>query len=134
MMVFTQQMMVEGLRLFMRYFDQLEKYPRMTFILKHTFDFEKQFFKINYSNQYHNLVIPPTKDEVETITTFVTGLKSGDRVDVLKCENQSKRVCWLPGIYVKSSTLYIAGRCDNDRANINIDLNNLQVRPPGSMK
>lgn len=61
MMIYTQQMMVEALRLFARFFEQLEKYPRMTLILKHTFDIEKQFFKINYTNQYHSLVVLPSK-------------------------------------------------------------------------
>lgn len=61
MMIYTQQMMIEGLRVFNKYFDQLEKYPRMTLILKHTFDYEKPFFKTNYTNQYHCLVIPPSR-------------------------------------------------------------------------
>jgi hypothetical protein len=37
MMIYTQQMMVEGLRVFARFFDQLEKFPRMTLILKQCF-------------------------------------------------------------------------------------------------
>lgn len=134
MMIYTQQMMAEALKLFMRYFDQLEKYPRMTLILKHTFDFEKQFFKINYTNQYHCLVVPPTKEQAEVINNLPSTLKAGDRVDVLKSEHQSKRVCWLPGTFVKCSALYITVRCDNDKSNLNIDINNLQVRPFGEKK
>lgn len=134
MMVYTQQLMAEALRLFMRFFDQLEKYPRMTLILKHTFDFEKQFFKVNYSNQYHNLILLPTKQEIEETNAFMSTLKPGDRVDVLKTEHHSKRVCWLPGTFIKASALYIYVRCDNDRTNLNIDLNTLQLRPLGSKK
>jgi len=83
-MIYTQQMMVEGLRVFNRFFDQLEKYPKMTLILKHTFDYEKPFFKTNYTNQYHCLVIPPEPELIENVNSFVSGLKIGDKVDVLK--------------------------------------------------
>lgn len=113
MMIYTQQMMVEGLRLFMRYFDQLEKYPRMTLILKHIFDIEKHFFKHNYTNQYHNLVQIPSKELIEKTNSFISTLKTGDRVDVLKTEHHSKRVCWLPATFIKASSLYIYVKCDN---------------------
>lgn len=62
MMVLTQQMMVEALRLFTKFFNQLEKYPKMFHILKYVFDLEKQFYKLNYINEYHYLVIPPTDE------------------------------------------------------------------------
>ena len=61
MMAMTQQMMVESLKLFMKYFKELEKYPKMTLILKHVFDIEKPFYKLNYVNEYPYLVVPPTK-------------------------------------------------------------------------
>lgn len=64
MMVLTQQIMVEALRIFVKYFDHLEKYPKMVSILKQTFDIEKQFYKLNYINDYPYLVIPPTEEEI----------------------------------------------------------------------
>ena len=64
MMALTQQMMVEALRIFVKYFDQLEKYPKMVSILKQTFDIEKQFYKLNYTNDYPYLVNPPSNEEI----------------------------------------------------------------------
>lgn len=58
----------------------------------------------------------------------------GDKVDILKTEHQSKRVCWLPGTYRKSSALYTYVRCDHEKTNLSMDLNSLQVRPYQSMK
>lgn len=76
----------------------------------------------------------PTKQEAEAINTFVSGLKTGDRVDVLKCEHQSKRVCWLPAVFVKCSSISITVRFDNEKSNTNLDINSLQVRPFESKK
>ncbi len=50
MMVLTQQMMIEGLNVLVKFMPVIEKYPKMTTILKYVFDFEKQFYRINYSN------------------------------------------------------------------------------------
>lgn len=50
MLILTELMMVESLKLFAKYLPQLEKYPKMPLILKHVFDIEKQFFKFNYIN------------------------------------------------------------------------------------
>ncbi len=49
MMVLTQQMMVESLRLFAKKLNLLEKFLKMITILNFTFDHEKQFYKINYT-------------------------------------------------------------------------------------
>lgn len=49
MMVLTQYMMVEALKLFKNKLDLLEKYLKMTNILNCTFDHEKQFYKLNYA-------------------------------------------------------------------------------------
>ncbi len=49
MMVLTQYMMVEALKLFKNKLGLLEKYLKMVSILNCTFDHEKQFYKINYS-------------------------------------------------------------------------------------
>ena len=48
---------------------------------------------------------------------------------MLKTENQSRRLCWLPATFIKASALYIYVRCDNDKTNLNIELNTLQLRP-----
>jgi hypothetical protein len=55
-MVLTQQIIVEALKLFMKYLPQIEKFPKMTTILRNVFDFEKQFYRINYTNEYLHMV------------------------------------------------------------------------------
>ena len=50
MMILTQQLMVEALRVFLKYFPAIEKYPKMTSILRFVFDHEKQFYRLNYAN------------------------------------------------------------------------------------
>ena len=83
-MVLTQQIMVESLRIFVKYFSYIEKYPKMVSILKQTFDIEKQFYKLNYTNDYPYLIIPPSEEYVNEIDDFIDKLKVGDKVDVLK--------------------------------------------------
>jgi len=51
-MVYTQQIMLEALIVFKKFLPMIEKYPNMTCILKITFDYEKQFYRVNYIN--HN--------------------------------------------------------------------------------
>ena len=48
MMVLTQQMMVESLITYSKRFDILDKYPKTNSILKIVFEYEKQFYKLNY--------------------------------------------------------------------------------------
>lgn len=64
MMVLTQQMMIEGLNLYSKKFDFLDKYPKTTSILKIVFEYDKQFYRLNYINTYPHLLKLPTTEEV----------------------------------------------------------------------
>ena len=57
MMILTQQLMIESLRVFIKHFPTIEKHPKMTSILRFVFDHEKQFYRLNYVNEYHYFVI-----------------------------------------------------------------------------
>lgn len=56
MMVLTQQIMVESLKFYVKNFDTLEKYPKMSTILKNCFESDKQFYKLNYINEFTHLL------------------------------------------------------------------------------
>lgn len=60
-MVLTQQMIIEALRLFSKKFDILDKYPRTNSILKNCLEFDKQFYKLNYFNDYPLIFPAPTE-------------------------------------------------------------------------
>lgn len=106
-MALTQQMIVEGLRLYSQRFDQLDKFPRMTSILKTSLEFDKQFYKLNYINDYPLLYPPQTESDIAKIDQFLSTIKNGDAVDVLKVDTHSKRFCWLPGTVKKQTSLSI---------------------------
>lgn len=67
MMVLTQQMIVEGLRVFSIKFDLLDKFPRMNSILKNCLEPDKQFYKLNYINDYPLLTPVATEETVNRI-------------------------------------------------------------------
>lgn len=60
LMVLTQQMMVEALVLYSKRFDLLDKFPKTNSILRIVFEYDKQFYKLNYINNYSHLAQPPT--------------------------------------------------------------------------
>ena len=62
LMALTQQMIVEGLKFYSHRFDQLDKFPRMTSILKTSLEYDKQFYKLNYVNDYPLLLPAPSPD------------------------------------------------------------------------
>jgi hypothetical protein len=62
LMVLTQQMIVEGLKLYSKKFDLLDRYPRMSSILKTSLEYDKQFYKLNYINDYQLIFPYPTSD------------------------------------------------------------------------
>lgn len=134
MMIMTQQMMVQALRLFMRFFKDLEKYPKMTLILKHVFDIDKVFYKLNYVNEYPYLVVPPTKEEVAQVDAFIDELEVGQQIDVLKSEIQSKRLCWLPATVKKITTMNIYASSPYEKTSLCFDRKSMQVRPFESKK
>ena len=63
LMVLTQQMMVEALVLYSKRFDILDKFPKSNSILKIVFEYDKQFYKLNYINNYHHLSRPPSTED-----------------------------------------------------------------------
>lgn len=64
MMVLTQQMMVEALVLYSKRFDLLDKYPKANSILRIVFEYDKQFYKLNYINNYPHLLQHPTQEQL----------------------------------------------------------------------
>ena len=78
MMVLTQQMIVEGLRLYAHRFELLDKFPKTSSILRNTLEFDKQFYKLNYTNEYSLLPTLPTTAEITRIDDFIATLKAGD--------------------------------------------------------
>ena len=60
MMVLTQQMIVEGLRLYSHRFHLLDKFPKTSSIIRNALEYDKQFFKLNYTNDYPLLPTAPT--------------------------------------------------------------------------
>jgi hypothetical protein len=107
LMALTQQMIVEGLKLYSHKYDQLDKFPRMTSILRTSLEFDKQFYKLNYINDYPLLYPPQTEADVGRIDQFISSIKNGDPVDILKVDTHSKRFCWLPGTVKKQTSLSI---------------------------
>jgi len=59
-MVLTQQMMVEALVLYSKRFDLLDKFPKTNTILKNVLEFDKQFYKLNYINNYSYIFPHPS--------------------------------------------------------------------------
>ena len=55
-------MIIEGLKLFSKKYDQLDRYPRMSSILKISLEYDKQFYKLNYINDYQLIFPFPTND------------------------------------------------------------------------
>ena len=132
LMALTQQMIVEGLKLYSHRFDQLDKFPRMTSILKTSLEYDKQFYKLNYVNDYPLLLPAPSESDVAQIDQFLSVLKSGDPVDVLKVDTHSKRFCWVPGHVKKQTSLSIHVQTNWDKNTIPLDKKGMCVHPPGS--
>lgn len=125
-------MIVEGLRLYSHKFDQLDRFPRMTSILKTSLEFDKQFYKLNYINDYPLLYPSPTEADVAKIDQFLSTIKNGDPVDFLKVDTHSKRFCWLPGTVKKQTSLSIQVQTEWDRNVIPLDKKGMCVYPSGS--
>lgn len=132
MMVLTQQLMVEALRIYAKIFDHLDKYPKANAILRNVFEFEKQFFKVNYVCETPLLHPLPTTQQASAADVFAMGLKVGDAVDVLRVDAHSRRFCWLPGKVKKVTnlSLYVQPQCD--RSSYSLDKKGLLVFPHGS--
>lgn len=96
-MVLTQQMIVEGLKLYSKKFDQLDRYPRMSSILKTSLEYDKQFYKLNYINDYQLIFPCPTADEISKNIDFINELKPDDFADFIKIDHHTRRFCWLSG-------------------------------------
>lgn len=67
MMVLTQQMIVEGLKLYSKKFELLDKFPRMTSIIRTSLEFDKQFYKLNYINDFPLLFPSQTEESIARI-------------------------------------------------------------------
>jgi hypothetical protein len=106
-MALTQQMIVEGLKLFSHKFDQLDKFPRMNSILRTSLEFDKQFYKLNYINDYPLLHPTQTEADIAKIDQFLASVKIGEPVDILKVDTHTKRFCWVPGTIKKQTSLSI---------------------------
>lgn len=132
LMVLTQQMIVEGLKLYSHKFDQLDRFPKLTSILRTSLEFDKQFYKLNYINEYPLLYPAPTEADIAKIDQFLSTLKNGDQVDFLKVDTHSKRFCWLPGIVKKQTSLSIQIQTEWDRNIIPLDKKGMHVHPYGS--
>lgn len=61
-MIYTQQTMLEGLKLLSKMFDHLEKYPKITSIFKQVFDFDRLFYRSNYQSSHHYLAATPSNE------------------------------------------------------------------------
>jgi len=134
LMVLTQQIMKEALRLYALKFDQMDRYPKLNSILRNALEFEKQFFKLNYICDFPLFFPFPTEQDIAQIDIFVSGLKSGDRVDVLKTDPHTKRFCWLPGTIRKVTNLSIHVQPDGDRSSYSLDKRGMCVFPLGHQK
>lgn len=106
-MALTQQMIVEGLKLFSHKFDQLDKFPRMNSILRTSLEFDKQFYKLNNINDYPLLYPTQTEADIAKIDQFLASIKIGEPVDILKVDTHTKRFCWVPGTIKKQTSLSI---------------------------
>jgi hypothetical protein len=131
-MALTQQMIVEGLKLYSHKFDHLDRFPRMTSILKTSLEFDKQFYKLNYINDYPLLYPLQNESDVARIDQFLSTIKNGDPVDVLKVDTHSKRFCWLPGTVKKQTSLSIQIQTDWDKNIVPLDKKGMYVHPFGS--
>jgi hypothetical protein len=134
MMVLTQQIMVEALKLYSKLFDLLDKYPKSTSILKIVFEFDKQFYKLNYINTYPHLLTVPTPEEINKNEEFVAGLKIDSRVDVIKTDPHSRRLSWLPGTVKKLTSINIHVVPDNDKTIFPFEKKMMCVYPHETMK
>ena len=47
---------------------------------------------------------------------------------------QSKRLCWLPGVVKKVTTINVYVHCVNEKGNLSFDRKSMQVRPFESQK
>jgi hypothetical protein len=106
----------------------------MCTILKNALETDKPFYKLNYVNDYYNLVIPPSEEEVHRIDDFIGNLSAGDKIDVLKTSMHSKRVCWLPGVVKKISSLSVYVNILHEKGTFNFDRKLMQVHPDGEKK
>lgn len=106
----------------------------MSNMVRQTFDIEKNFYKVNYINEHPHLIIPPSEEEITRIDHFISDLKAGDRVDVLKGEMHTKRLCWLPGTIKKVSSLSIHVVFDYEKGSYTFDRRSMQVVPAESKK
>jgi len=52
------------LKLYAKIFDILDKFPKTNSIIKQSLEFDKQFYKINYSNDYPLLAAPPSENDI----------------------------------------------------------------------
>ncbi len=132
LMALTQQMIVEGLKLFSHRFNQLDKFPRMNSILRTSLEFDKQFYKLNYINDYPLLYPTQTEADIARIDQFIASLKNGDPVDILKVDPHTKRFCWLPGTFKKQTSLSIQVQTEWDRNTMALDKKGMLVHPYGS--
>ena len=107
MMVLTQQIMVEALVLYSKRFDQLDRFPKTSSILRIIFEYDKQFYKLNYINNYAHLLNPPTQEELTLNEEFANSLKPEDMVDIIRVDPHSRRFCWLPGTVRKATSLNV---------------------------
>lgn len=128
-MVLTQQMIVEGLKLYSHHFDHIDRFPKITSIVKTSLEYDKQFYKLNYINDYPLLFPHQTEADVAKIDEFISSLKPGDRVDILKADTHSKRFCWLPATVKKTTNLSIHTQAEWDKNIIPFDKKGMCVHP-----
>lgn len=104
----------------------------MTSILRTSLEFDKQFYKLNYINDFPLLFPNQTEESIARIDEFISTLKPGDKIDVLKVDLHSKRFCWLPGFVKKIANISIHVQLEWHKNVISLDKKGMNIHPSGS--
>ena len=134
MMVLTQQMMVQSLILYSKRFDILDKFPKTNSILKIVFEYEKQFYKLNYINNFSHLSKLPSNEETQKNEEFIATLKPEAKIDLIKIDPHSRRFCYLPGSVRKLTSMNVHALPLNEKTIYPFEKKMMLVFPEGTFK